>query len=409
MRPTFLFAVSKYDEYNNNMSAGICLLNRYGVVLAADSAVTIGDHATVFNSANKIHKLSDSCPVGVIIYSNACFEYIPFEIIICDYRKCNANKKFDDLNDFVIDFLRFIELKGEEYNHNDNERFYLDRIIADVFNVIKNKERKILSTKDKLEESDFDIISNEIINEINSFHIKDGFALSDSILKYKDTIIQNYSTNPEFNKIGLNRIADIVTKSCELMKTDYEASGYVDLAVCGFGEKNIFPKCQHLLILGITNGKINYKIKDNISISTSHLDSILPLAQSDVMTTFLLNANVNTLDNLKIIIQNVASNQIASFLSKDSKERQGDLFGKMSDEVVEQYIEHLRNKEYAPIHNAMSTLPIKEMTQFAESMINITSIKRMVVYDNNVSTVGGAIDIASITRKNGFVWVKSKN
>lgn len=64
------------------MSAGVCIMNKNAIALAADSAVTIGNHKTIFNSANKLFALSDKAPIGAIIYSNVEMQYIPMEIIL---------------------------------------------------------------------------------------------------------------------------------------------------------------------------------------------------------------------------------------------------------------------------------------------------------------------------------------
>ena len=53
------------------MSAGICIMNRNAIAMAADSAVTVGDHAAIHNSANKLFSLSRIAPVSLIIYANA--------------------------------------------------------------------------------------------------------------------------------------------------------------------------------------------------------------------------------------------------------------------------------------------------------------------------------------------------
>lgn len=74
------------------MSAGICIMNKNAIALAADSAVTIGQHLAIHNSANKLFALSKVAPVGVIIYANAELMDIPAEIIIKQYKK-NLSKK----------------------------------------------------------------------------------------------------------------------------------------------------------------------------------------------------------------------------------------------------------------------------------------------------------------------------
>ena len=57
------------------------------------------------------------------------------------------------------------------------------------------------------------------------------------------------------------------------------------------------------------------------------------------------------------------------------------------------------------IHNSANKL----FALLAESMINITSLRRKVAIDNNIGTVGGPIDVGMITKGDGFIWIKRKH
>ena len=81
------------------MSAGICIMNKQAIALAADSAVTVGDHAAIHNSANKLFSLSRVAPVGLIIYANASLMSVPVEIIVKEYKKQLADRSFQKLED----------------------------------------------------------------------------------------------------------------------------------------------------------------------------------------------------------------------------------------------------------------------------------------------------------------------
>jgi hypothetical protein len=52
-------------------------------------------------------------------------------------------------------------------------------------------------------------------------------------------------------------------------------------------------------------------------------------------------------------------------------------------------------------------MPISEMAKMAEALVNLTSIKRRV--SRGMETVGGPIDVAVISRSDGFVWVRCKH
>ena len=55
----------------------------------------------------------------------------------------------------------------------------------------------------------------------------------------------------------------------------------------------------------------------------------------------------------------------------------------------------------------VSSLPKDELGAMAESLVNLTKFKRRV--SRQQETVGGPIDVAVITRGDGFVWVKRKH
>lgn len=74
------------------MTAEVAILNRQGAVLAADSAVTIGGpQGKVYNTATKIHPLSHSPPIALMVYAGASFEGIPWNALADGYRR-----KFND-------------------------------------------------------------------------------------------------------------------------------------------------------------------------------------------------------------------------------------------------------------------------------------------------------------------------
>ena len=52
-------------------------------------------------------------------------------------------------------------------------------------------------------------------------------------------------------------------------------------------------------------------------------------------------------------------------------------------------------------------MPKSDLAQMAESLVELTSIKRRV--SKGFETVGGPIDVAVISRADGFVWIKRKH
>ena len=71
------------------------------------------------------------------------------------------------------------------------------------------------------------------------------------------------------------------------------------------------------------------------------------------------------------------------------------------------FIDNLKGKYSEPILQSIMSLPKDELANLSESLINITSLK--VKVQDNLETVGGDVDVAIITKGDGFVWTKRKH
>ena len=54
----------------------------------------------------------------------------------------------------------------------------------------------------------------------------------------------------------------------------------------------------------------------------------------------------------------------------------------------------------------IAMMPKLELIELAEALVSITAIERKATSDEG--TVGGPIDVAFITKHEGFVWIKRK-
>lgn len=67
-----------------------------------------------------------------------------------------------------------------------------------------------------------------------------------------------------------------------------------------------------------------------------------------------------------------------------------------------------RNKYFVDfIMDAVEHLPKEELASMAESLVSLTSLKRRVSLEQE--TVGGPIDVAVISKGDGFIWIKRKH
>ncbi len=62
---------------------------------------------------------------------------------------------------------------------------------------------------------------------------------------------------------------------------------------------------------------------------------------------------------------------------------------------------------WKPVIDIVSALPKDELASMPESLVNLTKFRRKVSRERE--TVGGPIDVAVITKGDGFVWIRRKH
>jgi hypothetical protein len=62
---------------------------------------------------------------------------------------------------------------------------------------------------------------------------------------------------------------------------------------------------------------------------------------------------------------------------------------------------------YEPLRRVVGMLPVDEMAELAETLINLESLKEKVTQPTQ--SVSGPIDVAVISKIDGFLWVKRKH
>jgi len=60
-----------------------------------------------------------------------------------------------------------------------------------------------------------------------------------------------------------------------------------------------------------------------------------------------------------------------------------------------------------PVVGTLTHLPVSELAAMAETFINLESFRKRVTM--NAESVGGPVDVATITKGDGFVWIKRKH
>ena len=403
------------------MSAGICIMNKHAVALAADSAVTIGQHLAIHNSANKLFALSKVAPVGAIIYANADLMNIPAEIIIKQYKEKCGNRNHPTLAHFVADFFQFLLTNKALFHFDQNEKRLVRSIYMDLLGGLEIDykhmiQHKINTVQRELTDDEIREIQQKAVFQtqdyVSNLQVIPNFDVTSYIKgKYTSDII-SYITN-SFPWVSDEQKVILFESICSVYNKQFFRNGYIGIAFAGYGENDIFPCMIHIHMSGIINGKIRYIKKENIEITETNPSSISPLAQTDVMQTFLFGINDSFINDIAreipLQIQNSFNSIDDSLFAHGKKAEVQNSLNTTTASVINQIIQKAQQQYLYPISNSIATLPIEELSLLAESMINITSLRRKVAIDNNIGTVGGPVDLAIISKGEGFIWLKRKH
>jgi len=410
------------------MTAEIAVVNRGAVALAADSLVTVSSDTgpeKTYN-ANKLFTLSKHHPVGIMVYGNAEFMHVPWETVIKEYRKNLGEKSFPTIQEYADNLFSWIakssvlapEDRQNEWAAFIVQGFYIHHIRAKVDEEVKDRtEEGGEITLSQLEE----LIERTAIRQCEELESLDdrGQHIEGLLQVLKgqhrelvgDWIPKVFGSLPvsQRTKEKLLRISTLLfSKSIRL-------PGHSGVVIAGFGDQEAFPVVRAFEAFGCTQGFAVYDIDADSSCSPGD-SGVMPFAQGDVARTFIQGADPSDLSAIERYLSQVFAKLpkiIAEHLSDDHAER-SDVTTKLKEATVtaleafsERVRGHLRKKHTEPLLAIINSLPKEELAELAESLLSLTSMKRKM--SQGIETVGGPIDVAVISKGDGFIWIKRKH
>lgn len=305
------------------MTAIVGILNKRGIAIAADSAVTftnaiqevaiqnknekvISIKDKVINSGDKMLRLKDKQPVAVMIVGNALLTKIPWDVIIRWYRKQNDSSGFPKLENYVQHFKSFVE------------------------------------------------------SDILSTYIKEDV----SFLENEQTF----------------------------------------LVFAGFGEEEPYPSICQYEVTGIDKSRLQWQPYGSATISDEQESNIFTSGQSDIIDAIELGIQDDRIGVIRKKFQDLIDNLLdQNFLdSLKSKINYPAIRQEVTDIISESGREHLCQHL-----EAIKQFDLQKMACLAENLIKATELHRKITFRQE--EVGGLIDLAVITKNDGFQWLNRKS
>ena len=407
----------------------IAIMNRDAVTLATDSAVTLTVRGTekIYNSADKLFELSDMDPMGIMIYNNLEYMGVSLEVAIKQFRaKRQPFKSVAEAADEFFDYL-LEELAPDETLQRQHAtellyqdflaiRMQFDRLFARAHGGQMGKVSKINPSL-LLSQTIQNAISDAESGSISTcFSETPEGAIVEFYSGTFDTLIgEVFEDLPldEEHRILLKRVGAL------LLHRDRISDSFTGLVFAGFGQNEIFPSLVAYKTDGVILGKVKKSETDReITNRRRMTGKILPFAQREMVDRFLYGIDPEFEQMIEqyigVAVEN-SSEWIIDALprcrSKNAREKLQSLISRATDVAIttwrEQIVPAYKGHFIRGVQNVLLLMPKRELASLAQELINLTSVKRK--FSSGTESVGGPIDVAIISRIDGFVWVRRKH
>ena len=393
------------------MSVGVCVINRNGIALSADSAATFTVNKMFYNSVNKVFKLSSKYPCGAIIYNNLSINNVSVEQIIKEFSVyLDSEDSLNDLYEIISLFEKFISEKYAYYKFDRDEVEPTHSLITALVDDWGKKINDVLSEDDGIGKAE------SLIKELQAIIDKAAKASNTSMHAYISSKYRDY-----YDELLANNLKDLSTHNdlkqvfwdniCDyfLLPLDREKHT-TGILFAGYGSEDAYPKFIGIEIRAVLGGTIKFFEFERYEAANGG-GKIRPLAQEEVVNTFCKGISQEYIDAIPQYVTESITNKIQTLSNTFSDEQKSELekvFATCANEVTDNIRSMIRKNNIEPLMNSVMLISLHEMAFLAESLVNITSLKRTYSLDGFQQTVGGPTDVAVISKGDGFLWVKKK-
>ena len=419
------------------MTAVVAILNMSAVAIAADSAVTVTNEKNqkIFNNANKIFQLSKYHPVGLSIYGSGSLMFTPWEVVIKTYRNKLGNKSFDTITQYQEDFLSYIQSNGyfsSQIGFESKVALTVSTVLTNFFN---SAQQLIIGPNP----ADFYALPAEGQKELLRNSIKEQLRLAANLVAQVPPHKGNYGHITQLDLLSevkgsasyhraiqehyviKNGYTDAETSTLlenylyhYFLSSDFSHSVPTGLVFVGYGDKQLYPQCHCIEIAEVLKGKLRWKEDVNESIGDSKQAAILAFAQTDVIETIISGLSPEMDNELGKQITNMLgqhNQQVANLIESANPAlaqqlRNGFNINNLLGMLGRNMADYQANFPAKKTHDSVRLFSKEDLTELAESLIYLTYLKRRMTSEQE--SVGKPVDVAVISKGDGFIWIKRK-
>jgi hypothetical protein len=209
-----------------------------------------------------------------------------------------------------------------------------------------------------------------------------------------------------------DRVVSLICSVILSNRTSDEACG---LVIAGYGSNEVYPSIIRHETEGFICGKLKVVSRPLVSVKTgkgteSH---IFAFAQSSAARLFTSGVDPTYQrfidDGVETLIPGIADIAAKSFKITDNAriKRLRELLKKEATNFIAEMSKKRSTDFTKPIFDAVDLLDRSELPILAENLVSLTALRQKISLD--IETVGGPVDVAMISKHDGFIWIKRKH
>lgn len=402
------------------MTSEVCIMNKMGVVLAADSAVTAihegpwGERGEKYlKGANKLFLLSGAhrANIGIMIYNAAEISGVPWELLIKSFRDQHSTETFETVNQCAETFFEFVR----------THEVYFPK--GDLFkNSVVDFARFILSFLEYCDhdlERDITAINAELARLKNKCLDEQSLSLTAT---YRDQITEASKNVNDLLESNDHPSLQLIHQ--ELGENDIDAlfaefmtrkpNNFTGIVFTGYGQTDEFPVAVDYKCYGFKFDEFHIGKASENSTSSQVPAHLKGFAQSSMLELISSGFDQTAVGDVISGLQETLGPELGAILEAHGVAMGGiqpshvrAFFENVGKAVVDKMSQGAFEKHYSPLLHVVGMMSISEMAELAESLVELESLKEKI--SKASESVGGPTDVAVITKNEGLVWTKRKH
>jgi hypothetical protein len=391
------------------MTCEALCMNRLGLAIAVDSAVSLGPTGRSYPSAEKLFALQHGAPVAIAVYGSASLAGVPWSLILQTFLAELGDRRFPTLEGYQQALVAFCESSHPLFSRQQEADGFTQTVSAVWrYHLRQVFQRHGEDTRRWATEA-WDAV-REVLREMEAGWAAgptEGLqpAFGEAVLEAFAPQVEELRTYwfdgqplPDDVWAGLRAsIGQLYARDATPLE---QATGIVFL---GYGEAEYYPRFLELGVGARILERLRWQPIDACAIDVHDRTALVHVfAQPDMGDAFILGIPRRMRQPLRERVEAAAQAVLTKAQVPEAVLATLDVREEVAA-AADGFFQQLHEEFRAPVMEAVAALPPRELAGLSRTLVSLAAFRSQLSVDDNGS-VGGEIRVAVLTKHGGVQW-----